>query len=66
MSRSDFCPSPCVKKCGIDASCLCSGCLRTGKEIEAWPRMSNEEKWAVMVRVDERRAAMGNRDLRYD
>ncbi len=42
------CPSPCVRHCGIDESLHCSGCLRTGREVAAWPTMSDEQKWNLL------------------
>lgn len=49
------CPSPCVKHCGIDESLICSGCFRTGREIAAWPKMTDEERWDLLTKLDERR-----------
>jgi predicted Fe-S protein YdhL (DUF1289 family) len=33
----------------------CVGCLRTIEEIASWLELTNEEKLAVLRRVDERR-----------
>lgn len=49
------CPSPCVKRCGIDESLRCSGCLRTGKEVAAWLTMSDEERWKLLMDIAQRR-----------
>ena len=35
----------------------CIGCLRTIDEIADWLEMSNEEKRAVLQRIEERRKA---------
>ncbi|MCC7434180.1 MAG: DUF1289 domain-containing protein [Methanoregulaceae archaeon] len=48
------CPSPCVKRCGIDESLLCSGCLRTGREVAAWLTMSDVERWDLLMQVSQR------------
>lgn len=48
------CPSPCVKRCGIDMSLRCSGCLRTGREVAAWLEMSDEERWDLLMKVAQR------------
>ncbi len=49
--------SPCMSICALDAEGYCSGCLRTRDEIAGWMRMSAAEQWAVLARLDERRAA---------
>lgn len=49
------CPSPCVKRCGIDESLHCSGCLRTGREIAAWPKMSDPDRWDLLEVLARRR-----------
>lgn len=49
------CPSPCVKKCGIDESLRCSGCLRTGLEVAAWPTMSDADRWRLLDELQKRR-----------
>ncbi|MFN8219730.1 MAG: DUF1289 domain-containing protein [Fimbriimonadales bacterium] len=48
------CPSPCVKRCGIDETLRCSGCLRTGREVAAWLHMSDAERWNLLMDVSER------------
>lgn len=49
------CQSPCIKKCGIDETRMCSGCYRTGLEIAAWRSLSNDEKWAIVNQLDARK-----------
>jgi hypothetical protein len=54
--------SPCINVCVLDARDCCQGCRRTVAEIARWGRMSADEQWAVIarierVRADERRAA---------
>ncbi|MBI1335203.1 MAG: DUF1289 domain-containing protein [Armatimonadetes bacterium] len=51
------CPSPCVKHCGIDESLICSGCYRTGREVAAWPKMTDQERWDLLLELDRRRAS---------
>jgi uncharacterized protein len=48
------CPTPCVRKCGIDESHHCSGCNRTGREIAAWYEMTDEKKWELLVELNRR------------
>ena len=49
-------PSPCTKVCVLDPkSGYCCGCLRTVDEIAAWPDFSDEEKLALLARLEERR-----------
>lgn len=43
--------SPCVGRCGIVASGVCGGCLRTREEIRGWKHMTDAEKDAVNRRV---------------
>jgi len=53
-------PSPCVSVCAINpANGQCLGCLRTVEEIGAWPRASNEERYAILQELKERRRAAG-------
>lgn len=47
--------SPCVDICALDDDDVCIGCYRSGDEISAWGKMSNEEKLATLNRVKERR-----------
>ncbi|MFC3674734.1 DUF1289 domain-containing protein [Ferrovibrio xuzhouensis] len=49
-------PSPCTKICQIDRRTgWCLGCLRSGEEIGAWPRMGLDERLALLRTLDERR-----------
>jgi len=54
--------SPCINVCVLDEHDCCKGCRRTVTEIARWSRLSADEQWAVIarieqVRADERRAA---------
>ena len=54
--------SPCINVCVLDDHDCCKGCRRTVTEIARWSRLSADEQWAVVarierVRADERRAA---------
>ena len=61
-------PSPCVGVCALDpATGLCRGCLRTGEEIQAWPRADNAWRHETVQKLKERRVAAGQsspRDLK--
>lgn len=49
--------SPCRKLCALDpVTRVCAGCLRTLDEIARWSRMGDEEKRAVLRRIE---AVMG-------
>ena len=49
-------PSPCIKVCKIDRGTgWCTGCLRTGAEIGAWPGMRPEQKLALLEVLKGRR-----------
>lgn len=43
--------SPCVGRCGIVASGVCGGCLRTRDEIRGWKHMTDAQRDAVNRRV---------------
>ena len=48
-------PSPCNNTCIVDRkNNLCVGCLRTLDEIGMWDRMSPDEQWDVLDRVEVR------------
>jgi predicted Fe-S protein YdhL (DUF1289 family) len=48
--------SPCNKVCVMDAEQrYCRGCWRTLAEIAAWGSMTDEERRAVLARLEQRR-----------
>ena len=49
--------SPCINVCALDAGQRCQGCGRTLDEIAGWGRMSASERWAVIARLENARAA---------
>jgi predicted Fe-S protein YdhL (DUF1289 family) len=58
--------SPCINVCVLDDHDSCKGCRRSLHEIARWGRMTADEQWAVIarieqVRADERRAATAAR-----
>ena len=44
--------SPCVKVCRLEAF-VCVGCGRTLDEIAKWARMDEDERAAVVARVEQ-------------
>lgn len=57
--------TPCVKICVVDPrSLLCIGCGRTIAEIAAWGGMLEDERTAIMARLDARLRAMRSRSAR--
>ncbi|HDZ16586.1 MAG TPA: DUF1289 domain-containing protein [Methylophaga aminisulfidivorans] len=48
-------PSPCLRKCCLDARDVCMGCYRQIDEITGWAAMSEIEKLATLERCNERR-----------
>jgi hypothetical protein len=52
--------SPCNEVCQLDReSGWCLGCGRTGDEIAAWTRLTDDERDALMARMPARLAALG-------
>jgi predicted Fe-S protein YdhL (DUF1289 family) len=49
--------------CVLDAGNCCTGCRRTVVEIARWGRMSADEQWAVIARLERARAEEGRSDL---
>ncbi|HZP93529.1 MAG TPA: DUF1289 domain-containing protein [Burkholderiales bacterium] len=59
MKQEASIPSPCTKVCELDPkSGYCRGCLRTIDEIAGWLDFSDEEKLALLARLEERRRAV--------
>jgi predicted Fe-S protein YdhL (DUF1289 family) len=53
-------PSPCILVCQLDRKTgWCLGCGRTGAEIMAWPKASEDEKRSVAAKLPARLAALG-------
>jgi uncharacterized protein len=53
-------PSPCIGVCRLDPETRrCAGCLRTPREIVAWPEASNAERLAIVQELRQRRRALG-------
>lgn len=44
-------PTPCIGICQLGPDGLCDGCFRTGDEIGAWSRMSDEQRLRLMDEV---------------
>jgi uncharacterized protein len=50
--------SPCISVCRLDpVSQICIGCGRTIAEIAAWPSLSDQDRKAIMARLEAARAA---------
>jgi hypothetical protein len=57
---SDRVASPCNDVCQLDwKSGWCLGCGRTGAEIAAWPRLTEEERERLMAQMPARLDALG-------
>jgi uncharacterized protein len=53
-------PSPGIGICRLEPETRrCAGCLRTPREIAAWPGASNAERLAIVQDLRQRRRAMG-------
>jgi predicted Fe-S protein YdhL (DUF1289 family) len=55
--------SPCINVCVLDAANCCTGCRRTVVEIARWGRMSPDEQWAVIARLERAGTDEGRSDL---
>lgn len=44
-------PSPCNETCYLDKNAICVGCKRHVKEIEDWDKLSNQEKYDIVMRL---------------
>jgi predicted Fe-S protein YdhL (DUF1289 family) len=44
--------SPCISICVLDDAGSCTGCRRTVGEIARWGRMTPDEQWAVIARLE--------------
>ncbi|HHX34105.1 MAG TPA: DUF1289 domain-containing protein [Gammaproteobacteria bacterium] len=51
--------SPCVSLCALDINDICMGCQRTANEISAWGKMTNEQRRAVLQKVNTRAREQG-------
>lgn len=51
--------SPCIGVCQLDpANNLCRGCGRTIAEIAAWPDLADDERRAILARLEASRKAL--------
>lgn len=46
-------PSPCNNICKLDLNNVCIGCGRTIDEISTWGSASNEQKIAILTRIND-------------
>ena len=59
--------SPCMNVCAIDpVTGWCEGCFRTLDEIAAWPSSSDDDRRAVLARLEQRRALLNDARPRAD
>ena len=49
--------SPCISVCVLDDNDICMGCFRSAEEVTDWFMAGDEEKRAIMQRVQERQEA---------
>jgi len=58
VSVDKIVPSPCLSICilneGVDGADYCIGCFRTDKEIQDWYTFTNEEKEAIIEKLEAR------------
>lgn len=51
--------SPCISVCALDINDMCMGCQRTGSEISAWGKMTNEQRREVLQKANNRAREQG-------
>lgn len=57
--------SPCISVCRLDpATQICTGCGRTIAEIAAWSGLSDDERKAIVQRLEAARAAAHTEPVR--
>ncbi len=47
--------SPCISLCKLDNDGICIGCKRTIAEIASWSSLSNDDKQAILDRIENER-----------
>jgi predicted Fe-S protein YdhL (DUF1289 family) len=58
--------SPCIDWCRLDATgTLCTGCWRTLAEITAWRDLTDDERGAVMAKVERRKPRLAGRNILF-
>ena len=48
-------PNICTLDCVLNNDLTCTGCGRTIGEVTSWWKLSNEEKWIIIKRIELRR-----------
>ncbi len=47
--------SPCVARCGLNDDDFCMGCHRHVDEIVAWSKINDDQKLAILAKLEERK-----------
>ena len=47
--------SPCVARCGLNDDDYCMGCHRHIDEIVAWSKINDEQKLAILAKLEDRK-----------
>ena len=50
----DHVQTPCIRICRLDEQQICTGCLRSAQEIQAWPDAGPEERRRILEAIDRR------------
>lgn len=45
-------PNPCKSICKLKDD-VCIGCHRTKEEVDSWPKLTNEQRYAIVTRIKE-------------
>jgi len=53
-NSSGYVATPCIRVCRLDKQQICTGCLRSAQEIQAWPDASGTERRQILEAVDRR------------
>ena len=44
--------NPCKSICKLNTNDVCVGCHRTKKEIAEWPKLSNAQRYDIILRIN--------------
>lgn len=45
-------PNPCKSICKLNDNNICIGCYRTKEEVAEWPKLTNEQRFVIITRIN--------------